>query len=299
MSKIIITTTDTRANAEFLQSVLQSYFGKENVVIGLESFITAPEFTSSDVQQAITQAKAILVLIGDNWLQSGWANDITHPLRIALTSALSQNKPLLVVSVANAPLPPANTLPLPLAPLAERIPLSLRDANKRSDSIAIANLLEGFFTKDVIVSSPFSVQVTTKTKLELASGWDRFGAYGIDGMILSGINILLNNITLSRLYDTSESGTFLAYFIINFLFVFAYEVASNYFGGQTLGKIIFRTRVVRTNGQSLRFSDAVLRASGYYISAIGFGCGFLWALIDEKRQGWHDKIAQTVVIKKR
>ena len=46
-----------------------------------------------------------------------------------------------------------------------------------------------------------------------------------------------------------------------------------------------------TSGQYL------LRYLGYYISLIPFGLGFLWVGIDPRKQGWHDKIASTVVIK--
>ncbi len=41
----------------------------------------------------------------------------------------------------------------------------------------------------------------------------------------------------------------------------------------------------------------VLRYLGYYVSAIPFGLGFLWVAFDPRKQGWHDKIARTVVVR--
>jgi len=36
---------------------------------------------------------------------------------------------------------------------------------------------------------------------------------------------------------------------------------------------------------------------GYLISALIFYLGFIWIAFDRKKQGWHDKIAGTCVIK--
>jgi uncharacterized RDD family membrane protein YckC len=40
----------------------------------------------------------------------------------------------------------------------------------------------------------------------------------------------------------------------------------------------------------------ILRYLGYSLSAISLFLGFFWILIDDRRQGWHDKIAGTLVI---
>ena len=37
----------------------------------------------------------------------------------------------------------------------------------------------------------------------------------------------------------------------------------------------------------------------YYLSSILFGLGFIWVGIESHKQGWHDKIAGTVVIRAR
>jgi uncharacterized RDD family membrane protein YckC len=55
-------------------------------------------------------------------------------------------------------------------------------------------------------------------------------------------------------------------------------------------------KVVTTDGSPLSWGRALLRYIGYIISAAAFSLGFLWLAYDPKRQGWHDKIARTVVI---
>ena len=68
-------------------------------------------------------------------------------------------------------------------------------------------------------------------------------------------------------------------------------------GGRTPGKKLFGLRVVRLNGQPLGLLMSLERAGGY---AAGFATGLLgFARVwwDPNRQGIHDKIAETVVIR--
>lgn len=41
------------------------------------------------------------------------------------------------------------------------------------------------------------------------------------------------------------------------------------------------------------------RYLAYYVSAIPFCLGFLWVAFDRRKQGWHDKLARTVVVRRR
>ena len=67
--------------------------------------------------------------------------------------------------------------------------------------------------------------------------------------------------------------------------------------GQTPGKMLFKIRVVKKDGSPMQDADAIVRAVGYYISAAFFLLGYIWAFFDENRQGWHDKLANTYVVK--
>lgn len=65
--------------------------------------------------------------------------------------------------------------------------------------------------------------------------------------------------------------------------------------GQTPGHYLMGLRVVRTDGGRVTIGVAIRRLAGLYVSAILF-LGYLWILWDDKRQGWHDKIAGTYVV---
>jgi hypothetical protein len=55
-------------------------------------------------------------------------------------------------------------------------------------------------------------------------------------------------------------------------------------------------KVIRTDGTQLSVGRALLRYIGYIVSASLLSIGFLWAAFDLKRQGWHDKLAGTLVV---
>ncbi len=66
--------------------------------------------------------------------------------------------------------------------------------------------------------------------------------------------------------------------------------------GRTPGKAFMGLRVVTINGKRLSLLRAILRLIGYLLSALPLYLGFLWTLIDDRRQGWHDKLAGTCVV---
>ena len=74
-----------------------------------------------------------------------------------------------------------------------------------------------------------------------------------------------------------------------------YDIGFWLLAGQTPGKRVLGVRIVRTDGKRLRFGDALRREIGYVISAILF-LGYLWILFDNRRQGFHDKLADTMVV---
>lgn len=67
--------------------------------------------------------------------------------------------------------------------------------------------------------------------------------------------------------------------------------------GQTLGSRALKIRVVKTDGSYLDYGGAFVRFIGFVISCLAFFLGVLWAAFDADKQGWHDKIAGTYVVK--
>jgi uncharacterized RDD family membrane protein YckC len=67
--------------------------------------------------------------------------------------------------------------------------------------------------------------------------------------------------------------------------------------GQTLGSRALHIRVVKTDGAYLDYFGAFLRYVGFIISCVVLLIGVIWAAFDAQKQGWHDKIASTYVVK--
>lgn len=65
----------------------------------------------------------------------------------------------------------------------------------------------------------------------------------------------------------------------------------------TPGKLLLSCHVVdATTHQALRPAQAVWRYFAYILSLLPLGLGFLWVAWDKRKQAFHDKLANTVVI---
>ncbi|HEX8184029.1 MAG TPA: RDD family protein, partial [Blastocatellia bacterium] len=79
-------------------------------------------------------------------------------------------------------------------------------------------------------------------------------------------------------------------FVINFVLL----AGSN---GQSAGMRILGIYIVRIDRKPFTIKDAAIRhLVGYPLSTLAFFLGFLWMLWDPRQQGWHDKLAGTVVV---
>ena len=66
----------------------------------------------------------------------------------------------------------------------------------------------------------------------------------------------------------------------------------------TPGKMVLGLKVVDADsGTPLSVGQSIIRYLGYYIASIPLLLGLLWVGWDKKKQGWHDKLAKTVVVK--
>ena len=67
--------------------------------------------------------------------------------------------------------------------------------------------------------------------------------------------------------------------------------------GATPGKLAIYAKIVdaRTGGRPST-GRLIARYFGYLVSIVPLFLGFAWIAIDRRKQGWHDKIAGTLVI---
>ena len=75
-----------------------------------------------------------------------------------------------------------------------------------------------------------------------------------------------------------------------------------YFHGTAAGQSIWnkalRIRVIdQASGGSLTYVRAFIRALTSYVSAFPFLLGYVWMLWDDRNQTWHDKVANSLVVR--
>jgi len=129
--------------------------------------------------------------------------------------------------------------------------------------------------------------------------WRRFAAISIDTIILdlfTAILALAGNVLISP-DDGFSYAVIIPYYGMALLLNAAYFTYFHGITGQTPGKRMLGLRVVQADGAPLTPGIAFLRWVGYIISKIPLFLGFIWAAFDGRKQGWHDKIAGTVVIR--
>ncbi|KUG23612.1 hypothetical protein ASZ90_006598 [hydrocarbon metagenome] len=150
------------------------------------------------------------------------------------------------------------------------------------------------------------------TIYNFAGFWRRLIAFSIDNTIIIIIFSVLSIIAatayvLGAIFSNSDAwiadladptSSISIMFISCLLYVVTIISYFTYFHGttgRTPGKMLLGLQVVSADGTPVTFGTAFLRAVGYFISFIYF-LGFFWAAFDKRKQGWHDKIAGTVVI---
>jgi uncharacterized RDD family membrane protein YckC len=119
-----------------------------------------------------------------------------------------------------------------------------------------------------------------------ASFFQRFAAAIIDGIIIAVVNFILGLVL-------NQNAASLASLVIGVAYYATQEGGPT---GQTIGKRVLGIRVVKLNGGELGIGGGVLRYVGRIPSALVCGLGYFWALWDDEKQTWHDKIAGTVVV---
>lgn len=131
--------------------------------------------------------------------------------------------------------------------------------------------------------------------MEYAGFWRRFAAYLIDNILISVVIGILIAI-LGAIAD--DAGVVIGYLIaiVGSFVYFAWFESSEY--QATVGKIALGIQVTDLQGHRVSFGKALGRTLAKILSAIILYIGFIMAAFTEKKQGLHDMIAGTLVVKK-
>ncbi len=137
----------------------------------------------------------------------------------------------------------------------------------------------------------------------------RFVAYLIDGVVLFIFQMIVGIIFGIGMVGTmaldSYSGNLVGMgmnlimqlvLLVGYVLYFSLMESSKNQG--TLGKMALGLKVVDRQGQRISFGKALGRYFSKILSVITLGIGYLMIIWDEKKQGLHDKVVDTYVIKK-
>ena len=131
--------------------------------------------------------------------------------------------------------------------------------------------------------------------LEHAGFWIRLGACIIDALILVLIPYIIYRMFAACMTFPAISIHTIVF--ISWFIELAYFTGFWIWRGQTPGKMVLGIKVIRTDSSDITFAYALLRYLGYIISTMTIFIGFIWIAFDSHKQGLHDKIADTYVVK--
>lgn len=137
--------------------------------------------------------------------------------------------------------------------------------------------------------------------LEYVGFWPRVGASLIDTILIGVVIWPVLTAFYGDTYWTSES---LVQGPMDFLLSWVFPaVAVILFWAikqATPGKMAVSAKIVDAKtGNAASTGQLIGRYLAYYVSMLPLGLGFIWVAFDARKQGWHDKLAGTVVVRKK
>jgi len=135
--------------------------------------------------------------------------------------------------------------------------------------------------------------------VEYAGFWVRVGASLIDTILMMVIIVPVLSMIYGKGYWTSEA-IFLGVWDLLFNYILPAIVVIIFWivKSATPGKLLLDIAIVdvETGGKPSN-GQLIGRYFAYYVSLLPLMLGFIWVGFDKRKQGWHDKIAGTLVVK--
>ena len=135
-------------------------------------------------------------------------------------------------------------------------------------------------------------------QLPKAGFWIRVVASMIDGLILGFVQFVIGLVLGFAGGEADGIAIFAVTWLCSVVISVTYYVFFTGYNGQTPGKMVLRLQVVRTDGTPMTYGKAFLREIPCkFISGILLGIGYLMVAFDQQKQGLHDRMAGTYVIR--
>lgn len=122
--------------------------------------------------------------------------------------------------------------------------------------------------------------------------WWRVLTFIIDSILVSFLIYPLLVLALGDPMGITTPGMVLQLLLPAIAFIAFWSARST-----TPGKMAIGAEIVdATTGAKPSVGQSVIRYIGYYVATIPLFLGFIWIAFDKRKQGWHDKMANTVVV---
>jgi uncharacterized RDD family membrane protein YckC/ribosomal protein L40E len=155
------------------------------------------------------------------------------------------------------------------------------------------------------------------TEFRYAGFWIRLLAYIIDGILLNIITGIIEIVLLvaifksdfelwfdianpNMFYDSMPASFWLFYgisILVSYIIQMVYHTIAIGKWGKTIGKAAIGVKVVRTDGTRVSYWRAFGRYWAYVLNGFTLNIGFLVIAWTSKKQGLHDMICDTIVVK--
>lgn len=131
--------------------------------------------------------------------------------------------------------------------------------------------------------------------------WARVAAGIIDSLAMLVVTVPLMYVAYGSGFFTDFSDSSMVKgpmdIIINWVFPVVAIILFWTYKQATPGKMIFGAKIVDAKtGEKPSLGQWIIRYIGYFPATIVFFLGLMWVGWDKRKQGWHDKMANTVVV---
>ena len=137
--------------------------------------------------------------------------------------------------------------------------------------------------------------------VEYAGFWVRVGAMIIDTLLIMVVLIpLLVAIYGWAYFEAANTRLFAgpADFLLSWVAPAVAVIVFWIYKQATPGKMALSIRIVdAATGNPPSTGQCVGRYFAYFVSIFPLGLGLIWVAFDKRKQGWHDKLAGTVVVR--
>ena len=137
------------------------------------------------------------------------------------------------------------------------------------------------------------------SEMQYVGFWARLCAAVIDLVLQTLITLPLVYVIYGRLSEPETIfigwGPFFITYVLPAILIIGFWLRLQ----ATPGKMAISAVIVDADtGAPLTPRQSIIRYLGYYVSALGLGLGYIWVAFDKRKQGWHDKMANSVVIRR-